>query len=230
MRSLIIALLAAIPVYGEALQLSVTCNGMGSVVYSGNACQENDPLQEFAEATVWGVIAQAALTGPGVPEGDYSSFASMTGDLVLTVTGMSGFGYFQPSVSAAGDNQTGVATGGASASMGVSGMPGCGAEASGPNSSIDNCSLVPFDFGTPQILSVSAEARAEIRVLSVPVSAEFTAGTHFFFSFFDADRQPLSGVSYTLVPAGTTTPEPATVSLTAIACLALIAGKQRRRN
>jgi hypothetical protein len=124
MRWLLAVLLAGVPLLGESLQTSVICTGP-----SGDICEGVPGVQLFGQA--WGTLGgggamvDAGVSGPGAPEGWYSIQASLSGDFVLTVTGQSGFGYYQLSMFAGGDNWTGVQYGQASATIGewMGGVP-----------------------------------------------------------------------------------------------------------
>ena len=166
-------------------------------------------------------------TGVGLDAGSTSATASLTWDFILTVTGGYGDGYAEPELSVGADSYGGVGWGDASASLG-----GCWMNASG-GTPPGGCSptSVAFVFGVPQTLTLfeSADASAGYFYGVPPVGG---AASMSGFEFFKAYGQPLSGFTYTFVPADqpSATPEPDTLALAAMACAFLIAFERRRRS
>jgi hypothetical protein len=162
-----------------------------------------------------------------VDAGSSSATASLTWDFILTVTGGYGDGYAEPELSVGANSYGGVGWGDASASLG-----GCWMNASG-GTPPGGCSptSVAFVFGVPQTLTLfeSADASAGYFYGVPPVGG---AASMSGFEFFKAYGQPLSGFTYTFVPADqpSATPEPDTLALAAMACAFLIAFERRRRS
>ena len=120
----------------------------------------------------------------------------------------------------------------------MSNSSGYGCYVEGFKITTTNCNdrSLPFVFNTPQTITVSEEAGG-FAIGADGVFGQESAGAvgpeygSESFAFFNAQGQPLYGVSYTLVPGVAPAPEPGTLPLVGggIACAALIALRRRRR-
>ena len=162
--------------------------------------------------------------------GSSSASASFTEGFILTVTGGSGDGYAEPlfALSAGGSSEGFQGFGEASASLG-----GCALQTNGAPPGTCSPMSVPFVFGVPQMLTLSESTSADVlSPWSEPSSLAYGNASMTGFEFFDANGQPLNGVSYSFVSTGQPSgvPEPGTFPiLTTMACAALIAFARRRR-
>lgn len=147
MRGVFWLLLASVPLFGEPVSFSVTSSPGDSF--------GTPPFGATGGATENGVFAAGGFVActPSlicIPPIPITVTASVTGDFVLTVRGLSGFGYYEPNLSAGTDY------GSASASVGS-----CGVGTSAPFIvEVSSCDPVPFEFEKPQIIPVSAIAEA----------------------------------------------------------------------
>jgi hypothetical protein len=214
-RRLVSVFLACIPLSASTIELSVaTCNGVSYQATDYAACGSPTTAGPFA-------AAYAGFAMAGEADGGDSS-ASFTADYALTVTGGSGSGFMDPDLLTYGDNWGGQAFASASASLeGSSG--GCEASAAGgglPNNMGSTCSptSVAFVGGVPEILTLSLSATAS-GAENTSVEGETYYGQ---LEFFDSNGQPMS-VTYTFAPVVEATPEPGTLLLTGLACVAFAA-------
>jgi hypothetical protein len=229
MRFLVLFLLACASGLASTVDASATCNGYESfgnwvgAVYSASCGDSSSSAG--AEVSISGVSVEvfAGVSTPGegakVTAGPAS--ASLGADYVLTVTGGSGEGLFQPAFSYSGGYDDGSQMSGTASAVCVINLwvP--------PQDTQCYGIFMPFVFGTPETLDVSLSLWAE--------ESDATFSRHNFgvglslgccsFEFFDDQWQPLTGVSYTFVPAPgeTPTPEPGTFLLFAGAgCAGLV--------
>lgn len=224
MRLLIVFLAACAS--GFAGDVETTCFSGNSTISSQGAYSAScsGPASSASGGISYLGSASVEADGGGYWGGPAFSWASASvsiiEDYVLTVTGGSGGGFAEAQLSAYAQHSDPYAEAGATVSLG-----GCTAVAVPYNSFC----VYPtqFLFNTPQILSLSVFAETDA---GGPYPSEGVAGASWGqFDFFDAQGQPLSGVSYTLTEIPT--PEPGTLPLlTGITCAALIALKRRRRS
>lgn len=217
MRVLVLLLLVSIPIAaGTVESASVTCEG---VVYQGTdsaSCSAADlsgpplPPQDYYSVSAEANTGLAEATGM-----NGGASASFTADFVLTVTGGSGDGFFDPELGA----QATSGFGASSARALVVDLLGNGCIATSSSWMCGPIPLLPFVFGVPDILTLTLNAYA--------LDGWAWAG-YGPFEFFDSNGQPLSGVSYTFVPVGPV-PEPGTLLLTAAVCVVLRVFDRRRR-
>jgi hypothetical protein len=203
MRGFVLVLFASVPLFGGTVSTSATCDG--------NTSEGSDAAGCGVLWSTWtsGASAQASLTemyvtasastGWDIPDSS-SATASLSQDFILTVTGGQGDGYAETELGAYGGNPWSGGQGWGSESLG-----GCNFWSGDDVNPPEYCQLA-FVFGVPQTLTLSESAGASVG----PYSSAGTsggAGMPGYFTFFSDQGQPLSGVTYTLVP-GEATPEP----------------------
>jgi hypothetical protein len=209
MRGLISFLFLCIPICAGTFDITAICDG---IVYPGaDSCTDGSPTAGGVWAEVIG--GDTVIAGAGYPGGNAS--ASFVGNYLFTATGGSGDGFAEPYLWVRGDSGGGGAVGGASASLG-----GCQLSVAGYGV-VQGCpwNSVPFEFGVPQILTLSLSAGASSSYGPVSGSA-LAGGPEMFVGFFDSNGQAI-GASYTFVPV-VLSPEPGTLLLTMLTCGALI--------
>ena len=226
MRGFVLVLFAAVPLFGGTVYTSATCDGLTSEGSDAAGCGVlwstwTSGASAQASLTEMYVTASAS-TGWDIPDSS-SATASLSQDFILTVTGGQGDGYAETELGAYGGNPWSGGQGWGSESLG-----GCNFWSGDDVNPPEYCQLA-FVFGVPQTLTLSESAGASVG----PYSSAGTsggAGMPGYFTFFSDQGQPLSGVTYTLVP-GEATAEPRTLPLlTAMACAAFIAFRLRRRS
>jgi hypothetical protein len=233
MRFLILFLLACASGLASSVDASATCKTYGSpggswvgAVYSAS-CYDGFSSAE-GEVSISGAWAEVSA-GAGSFGGALftaGASASLVADYVLTVTGATGEGFFVPTFSGSfGGDMWDQVSGGAS--IGDNSGNGCDFNLLYSVSSCGN-TFMPFVFDTPETLSVS------LSLSGSEGAAQFDddyfvggaiEGCCSFEFFANLNEPPLSGVSYTLVPAPgeTPTPEPGTFLLFAGAgCASLL--------
>jgi len=216
MRLVVLFLVASIPLFASTIDVSAWCSSAPTNQGLGWAsCGDSF---DSASATVSGLSAAAnAWAAPDWYRSNAT--ASLTEDLVFTFFGGTGPGFAQPwlTLSASmhfGSNAAATAT--------------FGACLVGPGGVCDWNSM-PFVFGVPETVTLTLNVGAATYgewydSATASASAEFDG----FFGFSDVNGYPLSGVTYTMSPAGEA-PEPATLLLTAMAGAVLLACALRKR-
>lgn len=234
MRFLVLFLLACASGHASSVDALATCDTYQSggswvgTLYSASCHDSYSGAGADASVPGGSVDLFADVATPGqVAVVTAGASASLGALYVLTVTGGTGEGVFQPAFSFSGGYDGGSLMGG-NASIADNSGNGCGIGILAPSQNTQ-CygTFMPFVFGTPETLEVSLSLSAN--------ETDSTFSPHNFgvsltlvccsFEFFaDQHEPPLSGVSYTLVPAPgeTPTPEPGTFLLFAgagCACL-----------
>jgi hypothetical protein len=220
MRSFVLVLFAAVPLFGGTVETSVTCDGTASTLCGSSFATGASAEASLAEMYVYVI----AWTGYGTPDSS-SATASLSQDFILTVTGGQGDGYAETELGAYGGNPWSGGQAWGSESLG-----GCNFWSGHDVNPPEYCQ-VAFVFGVPQTLTLSESAGASVGPYSYG-GASGGAGGPGAFAFFNDQGQPLSGITYTFVPTDqppSAAPEPGTLPLlTAMACAAFIAFKRRR--
>jgi hypothetical protein len=231
MRRLFLILVACAPGFAQTLSTAATCNG---VTYYGTfsaSCGESNTTN--ASASSGGGFVDALASS--LASDSSSASASFSEAYILTVMGGIGDGFADPGLSAGGDSFGAEDVAYSSAAL-YSNSGGC--EASGdplPPYSFSTCgpTSMSFVFGVPQTVDIDLSATATSGPGYEDPGVNGGAGIG-GFSFYDANGNPLNGVTYTFVPAPpppTPTPEPGMFPLlAAIASAALIARKRLRRS
>ena len=233
MRFLILFLLACASGLASSVDASATCKTYGSpggswvgAVYSASCGDDFSSAEgDVSISGAWAEVSAGAGSFGGALFTAGAS-ASLDADYVLTVTGATGEGFFLPTFSGSfGGDLWDQATG--DASIGDYSGNGCSFNLLYSVSSCGNA-FMPFVFDTPETLNVS------LSLSGSQGAAQFDhnyfvggaiEGCCSFEFFANQHEPPLSGVSYTLVPAPgeTPTPEPGTFLLLAGAgCAALV--------
>ena len=232
MRSLVSVFLLSIPLSAGTVGTAVNCGGPPIVGSYSAACGSfGTGTGAEAEASLTGMFASAGASTGNSWDGSSAS-ANFSADYMLTVTGGSGYGFFEPLWSGSFENDDGLGQSWGQVELGSCLM----ISTDGPPFSI-GCTPTPmgptnfFAFGVPEIVGYGASvtAYAGPSLNYIPQGVSGWAGGYPDLEFFDANGQPLSGITYTFVPVAT--PEPATLPLlTAMVCAALIAIKRHRRS
>jgi hypothetical protein len=232
MRLLILFLLACASGLASSVDVSAICNTYSNpngnwvgAVYSASCFDSTSSAG--AEVSISGAWAQVSSSAFAPGEGDSNSggYAYLSADYVLTVTGGTGGGFFAPTFSDAGYYETWTQLSGG-AWIADSSNNGCGLGMLEVLSS-DSCSPnMPFVFDTPETLSVSLTLNEGVMATDLYIhSSSINVGCCSFEFFANLNEPPLTGVSYTLVPAPgeMPTPEPGTFLLFAGAgCAGLV--------
>ena len=205
MRVAVCLFLAAIPLSASSIQFSIQC-------YSGPTTQSPDSVScagpsDSASASVNGysVNASASAGYPGFSNTTVLDYDGFT----ITFFGGPGYGWAQPRFQFSQYMMFGSQAA-ATASAG-----GC----------YDTCpwDTFPFEFGVPETFGFTLFAGASSFPDFGSAGAAATASFDGFIGFYDQYGNWLNGVTYEIDSGGQSTPEPATLLLTALAGAALLA-------
>lgn len=223
MRYFILMYFACACVFAGTVDVSATCDGVNYFGVNTISCGDELNVGAEAGATDSYVYAQV-INATG-----HTASASATFQMgyIFTVFGGTGDGSAEPELSATGGTQGGMAEAAGGVTISSSTGGGCQAGFIGNPHGFDTCTptSVPFVFGIPQTIAISANAFASA---GPNYAASVSGGANYGGFFIYVNGQPFEGAYFTLVP-GEAVPEPDMFPVLAvIACAGLILLTRRR--